>query len=128
MIRNLCSEQIQSSIDEIFIMNPNKLQTPPRAKLEHVTAHPLSEEAGSTASSSINTASLIQSAARSILDGSSPETHVSDDDSCSNGHRNTPSLTLQSLQARVVPAMPDEQDRKRFLVSSRSTDLYNNAK
>lgn len=102
-------------------MNPESLHTPPRAKLEQVTTHPLSEESGSAVSSSINTASLIQSAAKSMLDDSSPGTNLSDDDSCSNGHRNghrqMPSLTLRSLQARVLPAMPDEQDRKRFLVS-----------
>lgn len=108
---------IEYTIDEMPSINnnnPNKLETPPRAKLEQVTMHPLAEEAHSTASPSINAASLIQSAARSILDDSPPGT---DGDSCSNGQRSTPSLTLQSLQTRIVPAMPDEQDRKRFLVS-----------
>ncbi len=102
-------------------MNCEESQTLPIAKLEQVvTKHSLAEETRSTVSSSINTASLIQSAARSILDGLSPRTNVSsDDDSCSSngGQRSSmPSLNLESLQTRVVPAMPDEQDRKRFLV------------
>jgi hypothetical protein len=98
-------------------MNSNNLRTPPRAKLETVSAHPLSDETTIHSVPEINTASYIQAAARSILDGSPSGTNVSDDDSCSNGHQNSSSLSLESLQKQVAPAMPDEQDRKRFLVS-----------
>jgi hypothetical protein len=98
-------------------MNSNNLRTPPRAKLEIVSAHPLSDEAAFHSAPAINTASFIQAAARSILDSSPSGTNLSDDDSCSNGHDKTSSLTLESLQTQVAPAMPDEQDRKRFLVS-----------
>ncbi|GAX20178.1 hypothetical protein FisN_12Hh023 [Fistulifera solaris] len=96
-------------------MNSNNLRTPPRAKLETVCAHPLSDEITFHSAPEINTASYIQAAARSILDGSPSGTNVSDDDSCSNGHQKTSSFTLESLQKQVAPAMPDEQDRKRFL-------------
>jgi hypothetical protein len=70
-------------------------------------------------------ASLIQSAARSILDDGTPSTAVSDDDSegCRSAYgtlgssRPPASLTLASLQMETMPALPDEQDRKRFVVS-----------
>jgi hypothetical protein len=70
-------------------------------------------------------ASLIQSAARSILDDGTPSSAVSDDgsESCSGadgtlGPSRTPaSPTLASLQIETMPALPDEKDRKRFVVS-----------
>jgi hypothetical protein len=88
-------------------------------------------------------ASLIQSAARSVLDDTTPNTAVSDDDgsedcscadgvfgrnhplrngnekSTNNGHYSTHSspAALSSLQMKTLPAIPDEQDRKRFVVS-----------
>jgi hypothetical protein len=73
-------------------------------------------------------ASLIQSAARSMLDDATPETAasgVSDDesDSCSLAEgklgnlRSAFSPTLSSLQhMKELPAIPDEQDRRRFIV------------
>ena len=73
-------------------------------------------------------ASLIQSAARSILDNetATPSTIVSDDASenfsCADGtlgKRNTRrghfAPSLNSLQIETLPAIPDEQDRKRFV-------------
>ena len=69
-------------------------------------------------------ASLIRSAARSILDdASSPKTsgdgssyHKSyDNDGDDDGGR--ASATLLSLQKEQLPPIPDEQDRKRFIVS-----------
>jgi hypothetical protein len=96
-----------------------------RHSLERVENHPLSEDYGSIEpSSSVDTASLIQSAARSILDDTSPNTAVSDDESDAEGSFATraalsPSPTLSSLQMKTLPAMPDEQDRKRFVVSCR---------
>lgn len=94
-----------------------------RQSLERVENHPLSEDYGSIEpSSSVDTASLIQSAARSIMDETSPSTAVSDDESCEKGSFTarqalSPSPTLSSLQMKTLPAMPDEQDRKRFVVS-----------
>lgn len=92
------------------------LQTPPRTFLERVARHPL-EETSSNASSSVNAASLIQSAARSILDDSSPGTNVSDDehDDDDDGPPRSAPSKLQSLQSKTLPAFPDEQDRKRFV-------------
>jgi hypothetical protein len=92
-----------------------------RHSLERVENHPLSEDYGSIEpSSSVDTALLIQSAARSILEETSPSTAVSDDESCAEGSRAlSPSPTLSSLQMKTLPAMPDEQDRKRFVVSHR---------
>jgi hypothetical protein len=70
-------------------------------------------------------ASLIQSAARSILDDGTPSTAVSVDgsESCSGADgtfgpsRTSASPTLSSLQIETIPALPDENDRKRFVVS-----------
>jgi hypothetical protein len=96
-----------------------------RHSLERVENHPLSEDYGSIEpSSSVDTASLIQSAARSIMDETSPSTAVSDDESDTEGSFSaraalSPSPTLSSLQMKTLPAMPDEQDRKRFVVSRR---------
>jgi hypothetical protein len=95
---------------------------------ERVENHPLSDDYGSIErSSSVDTALLIQSAARSILDDASPTSAVSDagsgaDDSFT-ARVTSPSPTLTSLQMQTLPAMPDEQDRKRFVVSHR---LWNN--
>ena len=74
-------------------------------------------------------ASLIQSAARSILDNdaATPSSVVSDRDresySCADGNlgNNNTARTrqskpsLHSLQIETLPALPDEQDRKRFV-------------
>jgi hypothetical protein len=78
-------------------------------------------------------ASLIQSAARSILDDATPSTAGADDSSESgfafsvprlnyHSNSNTPTIppSLQSLQVETLPALPDEQDRKRFLVRTRT--------
>ena len=105
----------------------------------------------SSLTTTINTASLIQSAARSVLDNTPASTNVSDDEyeydeesqsgdyysyntyddddsrsSCADGsssrrrrsrQQRVASPTLRSLQRETLPAMPDEQDRKRFVVS-----------
>ena len=71
-------------------------------------------------------ASLIQSAARSVLDDLTPSTIVSDDVSddesescCADGAlgllKPSGSPTLRSLQKKIPPALPDEQDRRRFI-------------
>lgn len=93
-----------------------------------------------TANSRTPSASLIQSAVRSVLDDASPSTIVSDDrsddseegaESFVDGNRVTPNKyypgknknndsstpTLESLQMQQIPPIPDEQDRKRFIVS-----------
>lgn len=73
-------------------------------------------------------ASLIQTAVRSVLDDATPSTIISDDQSEAsfvNGGSASPgfrkkketSPTLESLQKEKLPPMPDEQDRKRFIVS-----------
>lgn len=80
----------------------------------------------SSLTTTINTASLIQSAARSVLDSvyTPTSTNVSDDEDDDENdeelrrqQRHLPIPTLESLQKRSLPAMPDEQDRKRFVVS-----------
>jgi hypothetical protein len=107
----------------------NLFQTPQNGKispwlaLERVENHPLSDDYESIERSpSVDTALLIQSAARSLVDETSPSTAVSDDGSCEEGtarSASSPSPTLTSLQMKTLPAMPDEQDRKRFVVSRR---------
>lgn len=62
--------------------------------------------------SSINTASLIQSAARSVLDEKPQTTAFSDEE---RSHEENISPRLQSLSVKIFPAMPNEQDRKRFV-------------
>ena len=72
-------------------------------------------------------ASLIRSAARSILDDATPNTAFSDDESeslsCADGNLGNlgkisiASPSLSSLRIQKMPALPDEQDRKRFIVS-----------
>lgn len=71
--------------------------------------------AGASASSSY-AAELVQSAAKSLLDVSNSQ--VSDDESLGGHHAplSSPVATLRSLQTEKLPALPDEQDRKRFLV------------
>ena len=71
------------------------------------------------------TATLIQSAARSVLDNLTPSTIVSDDKSeiysIGDDAEGIPipasSPTLRSLQKEILPAIPDEQERRRFIVS-----------
>ncbi len=70
-------------------------------------------------------ASLIHSAVRSVLDDATPSTIMSDDrsegESFVDGDMVTPKHTdspeLESLQIERLPPIPDEQDRKRFIVS-----------
>jgi hypothetical protein len=76
-------------------------------------------------------ASLIQSAVRSVLDDATPSTVVSDDrseegsfvDGDPVASRYSSSPALHSLQIERLPPIPDEQDRKRFIVSSASFGL-----
>jgi hypothetical protein len=99
-------------------MQPNgeeaKFGTPRIPTRMHPFSTPGRRNEASSTISSLDTASLIQSAARSILDSRSPETDMSDTDDersfCSN---DVPAL--RSLETRTVPALPSEQDRKRFV-------------
>jgi hypothetical protein len=97
--------------------------------LERVEHHPLvdAEYYGGSIepSSSVDTASLIQSAARSIMDDTSPSTAVSEDGSYDHSFTAAHSsatnetysdTTLRSLQMKTLPTLPDEQDRRRFVV------------
>lgn len=78
-----------------------------------VDEHSAVEQQSSASASSSYAAELVQSAARSLLDTSA--TLLSDDDS---GTEPSPSSSakLSSLQTEKMPALPDEQDRKRFIV------------
>lgn len=70
-------------------------------------------------------ASLIQSAVRSVLDDATPSTIVSDDrseggsfvdvDPVASGYSYTSSPALDSLKIERLPPIPDTQDRKRFI-------------
>ena len=68
-------------------------------------------------------ASLIQSAARSLLDNLTPSTIFSDERSenlsCADGTignlEYASSPTLRSLAVETLPGIPDEQDRRRFI-------------
>jgi hypothetical protein len=80
-------------------------------------------------SSSVDTASLIQAAAKSILENSNEASCVASDDedrhnflsNMDTGYVSTEdedsdrSPALQSLQREKLPTVPDEQDRKRFV-------------
>jgi hypothetical protein len=110
--------------DNLFQTPQNERKTSRWHTRERVENHPLSEDYGSIEpSSSVDTALLIQSAARSVLDDNSPITAVSENGSCEEDsftdRASPPSPTLSSLQMKTLPAMPDEQDRKRFVVSRR---------
>lgn len=110
-------------------MNGNQARN---ASLHRVQQHPLlsTDEtitdnfASIEPSSSVDTAMLLQSAARSVLDtdNASPSTTtaVSEDGSGYNDRSSVvtdpDNTTLQSLQTKTLPALPDEQDRKRFVV------------
>ena len=82
-----------------------------------VRTHPLmaNNESSSIASgaSSSYAAELVQSAARSLLDTSA--TLLSDDESDERASPSS-SAALSSLQTETLPALPNVQDRKRFIV------------
>ncbi len=82
-----------------------------------VRNHPLRvmAESSSIASgaSSSYAAELVQSAARSLLDAS--PTLMSDDESDEQASPSS-SAALSSLQTETLPALPNVQDRKRFIV------------
>jgi len=79
----------------------------------------------SSLTTTINSASLIQSAARSVLDSSiyarTSTSDVSDDEDDSSDIRQIRKQhklslpTLHSLQRKTLPTMPNEHDRKRFV-------------
>lgn len=88
--------------------------------------HPLLETAstsGSTYSAStaahsrpsIDTAFLLQSAARSVLDSDGVTSPSNASDTSSRQGTPVTPAGLSSLQRERLPAMPDEQDRKRFI-------------
>ena len=90
-----------------------------------VSNHPLAddreESSIASASSSAYAAELVQSAARSLLDTSTSQ--LSDDESCLPGKASpSPMAALSSLKQETLPALPDEQDRKRFIVRQREND------
>ncbi|CAB9528307.1 Transmembrane and coiled-coil domain-containing protein 4 [Seminavis robusta] len=135
-----------ASEDQLFVHHPSA-HTKMQVRRERVTAHPLQSrgnsplvpdqivarrkpqspcEEGSMSSYSslttINTASLIQSAARSVLDSvyTPTSTNVSDDENDDDeGHASMRSQyeapTLDSLKREALPALPGEDDRKRFV-------------
>ena len=102
------------------IVTTSKGASPPsRGEVESTSTH-------SSLTTTVNTASLIQSAARSVLDSvyTPTSTNVSDDEDEGENdqerkrqQRHMAIPTLESLQKESLPAMPDEQDRKRFVVS-----------
>jgi len=111
--------------------NHHHYQQQQQQQQQHQEEEPTSTAASISSHSSLtttfNTASLIQSAARSVLDSvyTPTSTNVSDDEDDSD-HRNDQQRrrrqtlllvqpTLDSLQTRKIPAMPDGQDRKRFV-------------
>jgi hypothetical protein len=87
-----------------------------------VTNHPLADDRErssiASTSSSAYAAELVQSAARSLLDASTSQ--LSDDESCLP-RTASPTLmaSLSSLKQETLPAVPDVQDRKRFIVRQR---------
>jgi hypothetical protein len=97
---------------------------PASSPLSAAATSPSSATASSIPSTTI--ASLIQSAAKiSILDADRSEGVRRHSSTNTQGklfrddeYDDLESLSLQSLQKQMLPAMPDEQDRKRFVVSS----------
>ena len=85
-----------------------------------VADHPLAyhedgdRESSIASASSSYAAQLVQSAAKSLLDTST--SMVSDDESSVGGHNSSPRTALKSLETETLPTIPDEQDRKRFIV------------
>lgn len=127
---------VQTSTDTVTSTCTCKHDVNTSGVLERVTSHPLQHHdsmspflgssSGSSvthesyASSSINTASLLQSAVRSILDSPIASNNNSDDENSpirnyEKVKRFGESLSLMSLQKQIIPAMPEEQDRKRFI-------------
>lgn len=113
---------VPSQIIAVTAKNSSAVATTPPGEVDST-----STGTHSSLTTTINTVSLIQSAARSVLDSvyTPTSTNVSDDedDECDAEKRrrqrqNLPIPTLESLQKQSLPAMPDEQDRKRFVVSS----------
>jgi len=105
---------------------PRRSGRPPKSPMipkmtRGVVDHPLNKKESTAESASIRTpvssaytASLVQSAAKSVLD-TSPSSTVSDDENSVEQPPSSPGL--RSLLTKTVPAMPDDQDRKRFIVS-----------
>lgn len=84
-----------------------------------VSNHPLADDSTERESSTVSASSsyaaeLVQSAAKSLLDAST--SLVSDDESCIGRQSSSPMAALRSLETETLPALPDEQDRKRFIV------------
>lgn len=103
--------------------HPLSSATPGRASFSSRTE---SRNRNHASSSRTPSASLVRSAVRSVLDEATPSTIVSDDRSEGGSFvdgdlvtlNQTRSPTLASLQTQRLPPIPDEQDRKRFIVSS----------
>lgn len=105
---------------------PNHIVTTSKSGGVFSTGEAESQSMGSHSSlTTINTASLLQSAARSVLDSvyTPTSTNVSDDEDDENDdmarerrkEQQAGRPTLESLKKEALPAMPDEQDRKRFV-------------
>lgn len=102
---------------------PRKSGRPPMSPMvptmtRGVVDHPLNKKESTTEPirtpvSLSYTASLVQSAAKSVL-VDEPSSTVSDDE---NSVEAPSSPGLRSLLKKTVPAMPDDQDRKKFIVS-----------
>ena len=112
------SETTSSPSTAIFPRTPPR-PTTPRVTPERKTLQLTTEEALSTISSSLDTASLIQSAAKLSLLQKSPASISSGPDIPDDNDDPPQALyspSLQSLQTETLPALPSEQDRKRFVV------------
>lgn len=124
------------------VVSTLRLDTKREEFFKRIFSHPLQKEpqspflgssSGSSltfashTSSSVDTVSLIQAAAKSILEDSK-DASISDDEDGRNlfsdsgrSHSSNEDANrwrspgLQSLQKEKLPALPDEQDRKRFL-------------
>jgi len=71
------------------------------------------EETSSHSSSSVDAKSLIKTVTKSILDAESPSNFTDSDEETDSDEDFSPSLA--SLATELLPPLPDEQDRKRFV-------------
>jgi hypothetical protein len=113
----------RNPFDKSFSENRNSESR--RATMSSTTSHTTPRRRGgstisdSSRPSQIDTNMLIQSAARSLLDGTSPATTPFSNygSELAEGKLSRVTPTLRSLETKRLPPMPDEQDRKRFIVS-----------
>jgi Protein of unknown function (DUF726) len=88
-------------------------------KQRGISDHPLAEYSDEIdfEESTSYTESLLQSAAKSVLETSASMVSDGDDNSIDSARPRSPliSPTLRSLQTKTIPAFPGEDDRKRFI-------------